>query len=321
MTQKNDQKDRSQMLVDGHVDLTYFLMNLSGDVPLSALEDGPFTLEKMRKVGLKLFSNALYCDDKFNGEGSLRHLKHIVHFTLDRLDDVTIIRGANDLESVEKDPHMVGALLLLENADALAGHLSFVEELMETGVRIVGLTHAGRNAIGDGNGVYIPEGFTPGGIEVIRALDDRGLVLDVAHLHPTCFWKLLDIFNGPIISSHTGIRKICDIQRNIDLEQAKEIMGRGGLVGVTFNPEMLTPEGKANIEHIFIHVDVLVQKFGPDGVGIGSDFCGFEQAAEGLEDIAQVPQLFEIMLEHGYGKEAVGKIMGLNWLRIYENLF
>jgi membrane dipeptidase len=237
------------------------------------------------------------------------------------LDDVTIIRGANDLESVEKDPHMVGALLLLENADALAGHLSFVEELMETGVRIVGLTHAGRNAIGDGNGVYIPEGFTPGGIEVIRALDDRGLVLDVAHLHPTCFWKLLDIFNGPIISSHTGIRKICDIQRNIDLEQAKEIMGRGGLVGVTFNPEMLTPEGKANIEHIFIHVDVLVQKFGPDGVGIGSDFCGFEQAAEGLEDIAQVPQLFEIMLEHGYGKEAVGKIMGLNWLRIYENLF
>ena len=98
-------------------------------------------------------------------------------------------------------------------------------------------------------------------------------------------------------------------------------MGRGGLVGVTFNPEMLSPEGKANIEHVFIHLDVLVQKFGPEGVGIGSDFCGFEQAAEGLEDIAQIPQLFEIMLEHGYGKEAVGKIMGLNWLRIYEKLF
>lgn len=321
MIQENDKRDRTPFLVDGHVDLTYFLMNLSEDLPFSALDEGPFTLEKMRKVGLKLFSNALYCDDRFNGEGSLRHLQHILHFTLDHLDEVTIIRDSNDMESINDDPHLVGTLLLLENADALVGNLSFVEELMGAGVRIVGLTHAGRNGIGDGNAVHIPEGLTPEGISVIRALDDHGILIDVAHLHPKCFWRLLDIFNGPVISSHTGIRRICDIQRNIDLEQAKEIIGRGGIVGVTFNPEMLSPEGKANIEHVFINVDVLVQKFGPDGVGIGSDFCGFEQAAEGLEDITQVPQLFDIMLEHGYGEEAVGKIMGLNWMRIYENLF
>lgn len=320
-TQKKSGQEKSPLLVDGHVDLTYFLMNLAEDVPLSALEDGPFTLSKTREVGLRLFSNAIYCEDKFNGEGALPHLKEILHFTLDHFDGITIIKKRDDLEGLKKDSDRIGTLFLLENADALAGNCSFVEELIERGVRIVGLTHRGRNSIGDGDGVFVPGGFSVEGIEVIRALEDHGLIIDVAHLHPKSFWKLLDIFNGTIVSSHTGIRKICNIQRNIDMEQAKEIIGRGGLVGITFNPEMLAAEGRANLEHVFIHVDTLVQNFGPDGVGMGSDFCGYKEATEGLEDITKVPQLMDTMLDHGYGEEAVEKIMSLNWLRLYESLF
>jgi len=320
-TQQKSGRRKSSILVDGHVDLTYYLMNLSEDVPLSALEDGPFTLHKIREVGLRLFSSALYCQDKFNGEGAFRNLKEILNFTLDHFDEVRIVKGHTDLESIQKDPEMVGTLFLLENADGLVGNLSFVEEMIEAGIRIVGLTHRGRNRIGDGDGVLVPGGFSTEGIEVIGALDDLGLLIDVAHLHPKCFWRLLDIFNGPIVSSHTGIRTVCNIQRNIDMQQAEEIIGRGGLVGVTFNPEMLAPDGRANLEHVFVHIDVLVQKFGPEGVGMGSDFCGFDQVAEGLEEVTKIPQLVEIMLEHGYGEGPVEKIMGRNWLRLYENLF
>jgi membrane dipeptidase len=320
-TKQKSGKLKSSILVDGHVDLTYYLMNLSEAVPLSALEDGPFTLDKIREVGLRLFSSALYCQDKFNGEGAFKHLKEILNFTLDHFDEVRIIKGHADLTSIQKDPEIVGTLFLLENADALVGNLSFVEEMVEAGVRIVGLTHRGRNRIGDGDGVLAPGGFSPEGMEVIGVLDDLGLLIDVAHLHPKCFWKLLDMFNGPIVSSHTGIKTACNIQRNIDMQQAEEIIGRGGLVGVTFNPEMLTTGGRANLEHVFIHIDVLVQKFGPEGVGVGSDFCGFEQVAEGLEDVTKIPRLAEMMLEHGYGEGSVEKILGRNWLRLYENLF
>jgi len=320
-TEERGFKQKRSILVDGHVDLTHYLMNLSEDLPLSALEEGPFTLNKMKEVGLRLFSSALYCQDKFNGEGALRHLREILNFTFDHFDEVRIIKGYADLASIKKDPEIVGTLLLLENADALVGNHSFVEEMVEAGVRIVGLTHRGRNRIGDGDGVLVPGGFSPQGMEVIRVLDDLGLLIDVAHLHPKCFWKLLDKFNGPIVSSHTGIRAACDIQRNIDMQQAEEIIRRGGLVGVTFNPEMLTTGGRADLEDVFIHMDILVQKFGPEGVGMGSDFCGFDQAAEGLEDVTKIPQLAEVMLEHGYGEGAVEKILGGNWLRLYEKLF
>ncbi len=319
-TQEKSSRGKGSILVDGHVDLTYYLMNLSEAVPWSILEDGPFTLNKIREVGLRLFSNALYCHDKFNGEGAFRHLKEILNFTLDHFDEVRIVKRHTDLESIQKDPEMVGTLFLLENADALVGNLSFVEEMMEAGIRIVGLTHRGRNRIGDGDGVLVPGGFSTEGIEVIGVLDDLGLLIDVAHLHPKCFWRLLDIFKGPIVSSHTGIRSVCDIQRNIDMQQAEEIIGRGGLVGITFNPEMLSPDGRANLEHVFFHIDVLVQRFGPEGVGIGSDFCGFEKVAEGLEEVTKIPQLVEIMLEHGYGEGPVEDIMGRNWLRLYETL-
>jgi len=309
------------LLVDGHVDLTYFMMGRFPDLRLSQLQDGPFTLEKMEASGLRLFCNALYCEDTFNGAASQAHLRELLGFTLTRFDGPLIIRKRQDLAQVLKGPEKIGTILLLENADALAGSPALLDELLEAGIRIVGLTHAGKNRLGDGNGIFHSDGFSQEGRDVIALLGQRGLIVDVAHLHPHCFWQLVDLMEGLIISSHTGLRECCDIQRNIDLTQAREIVMRQGLVGITFNPEMLTPSKEASLESIFIHMDTLVQKFGPDGVAIGSDFCGFDSPAQGLEDITKTPKLIQMMQDHGYGGEAVAKILGRNWLRIYEGIF
>jgi len=308
-------------LVDGHVDLTYFMMGRFPDLRLSQLQDGPFTLEKMEASGLRLFCNALYCEDTFNGAASQAHLREVLGFTLTRFDGPLIIRKRQDLAQVLKGPEKIGTILLLENADALAGSPALLDELLEAGIRIVGLTHAGKNRLGDGNGIFHSDGFSQEGRDVIALLGQRGLIVDVAHLHPHCFWQLVDLMEGLIISSHTGLRECCDIQRNIDLTQAREIVMRQGLVGITFNPEMLTPSKEASLESIFIHMDTLVQKFGPDGVAIGSDFCGFDSPAQGLEDITKTPKLIQMMQDHGYDGEAVAKILGRNWLRIYEGIF
>lgn len=308
-------------VVDGHVDLTYFLRRSPESLSLSALDEGPFTLEKAEEAGIRLFCNALYCEDKYNGEAARAHLKENLDFTLEHFDGVTMIREGRDLSRVMDEPDGIGTLLLLENADALAGSPALLDALMENGVHIVGLTHAGKNRLGDGNGIYHSDGLSKAGRGVVGRLREMGVMLDVAHLHPTCFWQLMDLVEAPIVSSHTGIRERCDIPRNIDLAQAREIVMRQGLMGVTFNPEMLTPDREAAIEDIFIHMDTLVQKFGPDWVAIGSDFCGFDQPAEGLEDVAKTSKLREVMRNHGYDEEAVAKIMGRNWLRIYEGLF
>jgi len=318
---ENEQKSQTYYMVDAHVDLPYYMMNQGNEPSFKGLKTGPFTIEKAAYAGIRLFCTALYCEDRFNGHGSTEHFRDIFGYTLKVLDSTGIIKDKDDFSKLSKQSDKPASLLLIENADFLAGNLSYIEMLKENGIRIVGLTHAGTNRLADGNAVLYPNGITDQGRNVIRAIHENGLIIDVAHLHPDNFRQLLKLYEGPIITSHTGIRTYCNIPRNIDLDQAGEIIGMDGVIGISFNPEMLSLDGKAKIEDIFIHIDTLIQKFGADGVGIGSDFCGFNQPTEGMEDISKIKSLVDIMLEHGYGEEAARKIMGLNWLRLYEKLF
>ena len=320
-TKTEQDASRETLLVDGHVDLPYYMRAQARETLLSELHDGPFTLEKAKQARIGIFCTALYCEDKFDGEASFSHFQEILRFTLDHFDRITLIRTKGDIESVAQDPRRMGTLFLLENADALAQDPSYIGRLKENGIAIVGLTHAGKNRLADGNGVSYSSGLTHKGLEVVHALEDCGVLIDVAHLHPECFWELLDVFRGTLLTSHTGVRNICEMPRNIDLDQAKEIVERKGMIGVTFNPEMLSPAQKADVEQVFIHFDCLVQEFGPDCIGVGSDFCGFDLVTEGLEDITGLSRLSDLMLAHGYGESAVHRIMGLNWLRLYKTLY
>jgi membrane dipeptidase len=215
----------------------------------------------------------------------------------------------------------LGYLLLLENADCLADDPAVrVKDLTGFGIRLVGLTHMGTNRLADGNAVAHPRGITTQGRTVIRALERAGCAIDTAHLHPRCLDGLFDLFEGPLLNSHTGVRSIRDIPRNLSLQHARGIAARGGVIGITVNPEMLveTPWGRA--EDAFRHLDALVQAVGSECVGLGTDFCGFDAPLSGLEDISKVGVLAELMTNHGYPMDAVEGILGGNWLRFYGEI-
>ena len=304
--------------VDGHVDLPYFLMNQNHEGSFKDLEEGPFTFDKAINSGVKLFCTALYCRDLFNGQEAFKHYQQVLSFAQHSVESLKWLKNERDLDELIKNTGDLGTLFLLENADCLAENISHIDELKKNGIIAVGLTHAGVNRLGDGNGIRFSQGLTDIGREVVKLLAENSILPDVAHLHPACFRHLLDLVETPIISSHTGIREVFDIQRNINLEQVGEIIERGGIVGITINPEMLAPEGKAVVKSVFAHLDTVVQKFGPDGVGIGSDLCGFDISINGMEDITGIGLLVGEMQDHGYDRGAVEKIMGRNWLRIYR---
>jgi len=305
--------------VDGHVDLPYFMMNHARKSSLSEIRDAPFTIGKAGRAGIRLFCTAIYCEDRFNGADSFKHFQDVLNFTKRQYDNVVIVKKKSDLHELKTSDENTGTLFLLENGDSLAANIPYIAELKEEGIGIAGLTHAGKNRLADGNSVQYPHGLTKEGKEVISNLNKNGLIIGVAHLHPKCFYQLLDLTEGPLISSHTGVRELFDTPRNISLEQAKELFERGGIVGITFNPEMLSPVGEACLEDVFAHLDTVVQKFGPKGVGIGSDYCGFDLVTEDLEDITGITSLIDVMRDHGYTHEDVNDIMGRNWLRIYES--
>lgn len=306
------------LVVDGHVDLPYFMWAHGRDLLFSQLSEGPFTKNKALDAGVRLFFTALYCEDRYNGDQAQAHFREVHRFSLGFLDQVSMIHSVEDLQRLRRDPAEMGTLFILENGDALAGDDRLVTALRAMGICAVGLTHAGSNRLADGNAVRHSKGLTRDGASLCRALVKQGVVVDVAHLHPRCFWHLADLTEGPLICSHTGVRERFDIQRNLDLAQAETISRRGGVVGVSFNPEMLSGEKQCGIEQIFSHLDTLVERCGPGSVGIGSDFCGFEKAATGLEDIRGIENLRECLTRHGYQLEAIAHILGMNWLDFLE---
>ena len=216
----DETKERKPFFVDGHVDLPYFMMNARKS-SLSEIPDAPFTIEKAGRVGVRLFCTAIYCEDRFNGADSFTHFQNILNFTkrLYDNDNVAMIKNKSELNVLLADDEDAGTLFILENGDALTDNIPYITGLKDEGIGIVGLTHAGKNRLADGNSVQYPDGLTMDGKEVIGNLNKEDLIIDVAHLHPKCFWQLLDLAEGPLISSHTGIRELFDTPRNISLEQ------------------------------------------------------------------------------------------------------
>jgi membrane dipeptidase len=286
-------------------------------VPFHELNDLPVTLDKIKSANLLVIVAALYCPDTYNGGRSAGFLSELVDYAEKYLTGLFHINSAKELNDCikQKTP---GMIWLIENADGL---LEFDRtRLAGTGIKVAGLTHVGRNRIGDGNNVSFPEGLTSKGKDLVKELALEGFAFDAAHLAEPGFRDLTRIYEGKIISSHTGVRSLNDIPRNLTRDQIAVIMERNGVIGIGADPEMLTPSGKASIEDIFNHIDWIAQSFGTDGIAIGTDFCGFYTTNSGFEDVTCLADLAQIMLAHGYPLESVKEIMGENWRVFYESL-
>lgn len=303
-------------VIDGHVDLLYHMMRQYHRIPFSDLFDGQLTPQTLARGRVRIIVSAFYCADVYNGpQTSGACLRSLMTYADEWMRGLYPVRTLTDLRTCFGGSTPPGVLFLLENADALVDW--DLADIKKRGFLVIGLTHAGSNRIGDGNGVKNPDGLRVEGRELVKKLDRQGFVIDVAHLAEPCFWEVVDIFSGPLISSHTGLRNFCDLPRNLSVEQARVLLERQGMVGVAVNPEMLRVDRKAGMEDVFRQIDWLVQKIGITGVGIGSDFGGFDLITKGLEDYSRLDSLAEQFIRQGYPTDAVGRIMGGNWYRFY----
>lgn len=311
--------DKPFLAIDGHVDLLYMMRRKWPDKSFSDVDDAEVTVKGLAEGRVCALVSAFYCEDVYNGPGkALPHLEELLRYAERSLPELPQIRSAGDLDACFRGARGPGVLHLLENADALAD--CGAGRIKERGFVAVGLTHAGKNRLGDGNSISFSNGLTSLGRRVVKDLNSLGMVLDVAHLSEPCFWEAAGLFEGPLITSHTGFRRTCDTPRNLSDQQLEILMARRGVVGVTFNPEMLAPDGIATLQDVVEQLDWLVQKYGPEGAALGSDFGGFDGRLSGLEHIGRLGGLGDLLSQRGYPDEAVAAIMGGNWYRLCSSV-
>ncbi|HLW35435.1 MAG TPA: membrane dipeptidase [Chthoniobacterales bacterium] len=285
---------------------------------------------------------ALYVEDRYLPEMGLRVALDQVarlYAEVDGSARFAICKTSAEIKRARNE-NKIALVITMEGVEPLGDDLNLLRVFYQLGLRMVGLTHARRNAAGAG-GIFAAsgsprDGLTAFGRDVVQECERFGIIIDLAHINPKGFEEIVSLTTKPLIVSHTNARKFYDIERNISDEQIKMIGARGGVIGV--NAILVSPNSdNSTIDHYIDHIEHVIGLIGIDGVGIGFDFCEYlfnqlpedvikELAAKlttphfipDLTNHSHARNLTRKLIERGFSDADIEKILRGNWLRILE---
>jgi len=236
----------------------------------------------------------------------------------------TIIRGRPGLEDATRsDRYQLGLVLAMEGADPIISP-KHLHSWVERGLRVVGLSHGRTRYAG---GTRQPGPLTQLGCELLAEMEHEPTILDTSHMAEESFFDALELFNGPVIATHSNCRAIVPTDRHLSDEMIRAIVKRDGVIGTVLYNKFLVPDWKqgpgakeqVTLAHFVKHVKHICEVAGDSNhVGIGSDLdggFGRESVPAELDTVADTPKIAKALTEGGFSERQIDGIMGQNWLR------
>ena len=225
-----------------------------------------------------------------------------------------IVRSREELRQAlaRRNPEQpsLAAILATEGLHPLEGQLENVDVLFEAGYRIAGLTHFFDNELGGSAHGLEKGGLTPFGREMVKRLEQRHMLIDLAHASKPMIDDVLAMATRPLLVSHTGVAGTCPGPRNLSDEHLRRIAAGGGLVGIGYwDGAVCATSVDAIIKAIRYSVDLI----GVEHVALGSDFDGTIHAPF---DTRGLVLLTDGLLKAGFSAEQITAIMGGNVQRL-----
>jgi membrane dipeptidase len=347
------------LVVDGHVDTP--LLMLDEDYTLAerhSFRRAHLDLPRMEQGGLDAPFFSIYVAPYYgNGAravGRARAMIDEVTRQVEATDAAELATTAEDVRRIARSGR-AAILLGLEGGHALAASPDTLRALADAGIRYVTLTHVNTNEWADSSQDEPRHGgLTDLGREMVRTMNEEGVLVDLAHVSDATFSDALAVSSEPVIVSHSSCRHLTPTVRNVSDEQLRAVAENGGVVMINFFDAMVNPaldstvfvaahrqlerEGKglrslwsavydvkrardlpgATLSDVLDHIDHAVEVAGVDHVALGSDFDGVFDLPQGLEDVTRLPWITYGLLKRGYTEAEVTKILGGNTLRVVE---
>ncbi len=235
--------------------------------------------------------------------------------------DLTIVRTIADLEQC-LDGGEPGAILHFEGAEPIEPGLGNLDAWIERGVRSLGIVWSRPNAFGCGVPFHYPgtpdvgPGLTDAGRELVRACNERGVMLDLAHLNERGFFDVAALSSAPLVVSHSAAHSLAPMPRSLTDEELDAIGDSGGLVGVVFDTVMTRSDGELEfdtaLDVIAGHIEYIAERIGIEHVALGSDFDGCYPPAA-LDDASKMQALLEVLR---WDDDELRALAHGNWLRV-----
>ncbi len=240
---------------------------------------------------------------------------HRLHAAEDASDgQLRVLRSRADIDALLADraagQTVVGGILGIEGAHPLEGKIENLQKLQDAGYRLIALQHFFDNELGGSLHGAGNQGLTDFGREVVQAVVDRNLILDIAHSSPQVARDVLAMTDIPIVVSHTGVHSNCPVKRNYEDDLMRAIAASGGVIGIGYWADVTcddSPDGVAKT------IKAAIDLVGEDHVSLGSDFDGSVSTAF---DTSELAALTQALMDAGLSEPQIRKVMGDNMLRV-----
>lgn len=231
----------------------------------------------------------------------------------DNADWLMPCKSAADLEEAVRQKKCA-AFLSIEGAELLPNHEDALDLAYDAGVRLITLTWNYRSRYGCSSAVEQGEGLSEAGRTLVRDCAEKGIIVDVSHLSDQGFWDVCEEIDAPFVASHSDARVMRNHPRNLTDKQFIEIANRRGLVGINLYTPFLVRQSDSVLEDALDHIEHFLGMYGEKVLALGCDLDGCEQLPAGINGLADVYRLANLMLSKGYKESTVNGLF-------YDNAF
>jgi membrane dipeptidase len=235
--------------LDSHID--FLPANLVGERNYTQRLDTQFDLPKMVEGGLTGLFFSIFVGqtresqnpDAFQNAGferayklALEKFEAVRRFTHNIASDrIELASDSSDVRRIHAAGKKI-AFAGVENGYPLAEDLGRVKEFYDRGARYLSLTHNGHNQLADSHtgerDGWRWGGLSPLGKRVIAEMNRIGIIVDVSHASKQSMMQAAELSKAPIIASHSAVRALCDVSRNMDDEQLFALKKTGGVIQI-----------------------------------------------------------------------------------------
>ena len=312
----------------------------------SVVNPEPGHIERFRAGGVNVTNHTVTHPASGTIE-SLREIDAYRRWIDANADDLILARSVGDIDAAVasgREAIVFGP----QNTDFLGSDLSLLGTFYDAGVRVLQLTYQRQNYVGSGCGERRDAGLTTFGRELVAAMDEAGIIVDLSHCGPQTAADAIETSRNPVIFSHAHPYAMSPHIRAKSDDLIKAMAAKGGTIGITalssflFDPEQ--PKVRPGLDRFVAHLRYLIDLVGIDHVAIGLDFDETITLAKWDADHAKWPELqpgwsyeerrivgltssamegniTRALVGAGFTDDDIQKVLGQNLLRVMRQVW
>src|SRR5213593_798531 len=228
---------RRAIIVDGHCDTPYRM--LRHNVHLDEHDsEAQVDLRTLRESGITASFFAAYVPPFYANRGAAQ----FAHRVIDLIEAETernarVLTRCNESAGIRaaKRDGKIAIMIGVEGGHAIEDSLITLREFYRRGARYMTLTHVNTNNWCDSSGDGGRHGgLTDFGREVVLAMNDLGMIVDISHVSDAAFYAAVETTRAPLVATHSSCRALCRHPRNMTDDMLRALARNGGICMINF---------------------------------------------------------------------------------------